>query len=306
MHGWLAISCLMGLVACAPKPAPSVRVIERPVVAPGPVMQTREVPRGVVVRVPLPPARPQIRPVDTAHNRPAVTQDESKPIRPAQRLKQPKKTAHGSSVPPGARRYAPLLAEKQATIWPKVPDPWTLGGLVEQESCVSLRSRRCWNPRAQLKTYREYGFGFGQITIAYNRNGSERFNKFKELKREYASLHAWRWDDRFNPGYQLAAVVEMVHGLWHRMPPAHDATSHWAFTLSSYNGGRGGLLQDRRYCANSRHCDPTRWFGNVETHSLKSRVPHPAYGGQSWYSINRGYVRNVLKIRRAKYRQFWD
>lgn len=209
-------------------------------------------------------------------------------------------------MPAGAVQYAPLLAAKQTAAWPDVPTPWTLAGLVEQESCVSLKSPRCWNPRAELKTSREYGFGFGQITVAYNADRSERFNKFTELQREYSSLRDWRWADRYDPGYQLTAVIEMTHGIWRRVPPAADADAQWAFTLASYNGGIGALLQDRRLCANSAGCDQTRWFGNVETHSLKSKAPQKAYGNQSWYSINRGYVRNVLTVRRAKYRRFWQ
>lgn len=213
--------------------------------------------------------------------------------------------AASTFIPDGARQYAPLLVDRQQAAWPDLREPWTLGGLVEQESCISLRHSRCWNPRAELKTHREYGFGFGQITVAYRADGSERFNKFDELVKAHKSLRDWRWEDRYDPGYQLTAIVEMTHGLWRRVPPAADVTSQWAFTLSSYNGGVGGLLQDRRLCANAPGCDPTRWFGNIETHSVKSRAPQAAYGGQSWFSINRGYVRNVLTIRRAKYRIFW-
>jgi hypothetical protein len=209
-------------------------------------------------------------------------------------------------VPPGARRYAPVLVEKQRAAWPGAPQPWTLAGLVEQESCISLKHSRCWNPRAELKTAREYGFGFGQITVATNADGSERFNKFDELVKAHHSLRTWRWADRYDPGYQLAAIVAMTHGLWRRVPPAADVTAQWAFTLSSYNGGLGGLLKDRRMCANAAGCDVTRWFGHIETHSVKSRSPQKGYGGRSWFSINRGHVRNVLTLRRGKYRQFWE
>lgn len=218
-------------------------------------------------------------------------------------------SSHASAaefVPEGARLYAPILAQKQAAGWPDAPSPWTLAGLVEQETCASLKSKRCWNPREELKTFREYGFGLGQITIAYNADRSERFNEYKNLRRKYASLSQWQWADRYDPGYQLIAIVEMTHALWRQAPPAADDDVHWAFTLVSYNGGLGGLLQDRRYCANSAGCNPQRWFGHIETHSLKSKAPQKAYGGQSWYSISRGYVRNVLTIRRAKYRQFWQ
>ena len=208
-------------------------------------------------------------------------------------------------IPTGARQYAPMLVDRQRVIWPGAFEPWTLGGLVEQESCISLQHSKCWNPRAELKTSREYGVGLGQITVAYNADGSQRFNKFEELKREYASLHAWRWENRYDPSYQLTAIVELTRALWGKMPPAIDATNRWAFTLSSYNGGAGALLQDRRLCANTAGCDTRRWFNNVETTSLKSRVPQPAYGGRSWFSINREYVRNVVIIRRPKYKAFW-
>lgn len=210
------------------------------------------------------------------------------------------------AVPQLAKLYAPVLVERQGTIWSDAPQPWTLGGLVEQETCPSLTHSKCWNPRAELRTYREYGFGLGQLTTAYNADGSERFNKFEELRKQYASLRDWQWADRFDPGHQLIAIVEMVHALWRRIPPAAADDDRWAFTLVSYNGGLGALLQDRRYCANAGGCDATRWFANVETHSLKSRAPQKAYGGQSWFSISRGYVRNVLTIRREKYRQFWE
>jgi len=209
-------------------------------------------------------------------------------------------------IPEGARTYAPVLVEKQETLWPEAEEPWTLGGLVEQESCVSLTNKRCWNPKAELKTSREYGFGFGQITVAYRADGVERFNKFTELKRAHASLRDWEWEERYDPGYQLTAVVEMVHVLFDRIRDAQEPTDHWAFTLSGYNGGLGAVLQDRRLCANTDGCDPGRWFGNVAETSLKSKVPQPAYAGRSWFEINRNHVKNILTLRRDKYAKFWE
>ena len=211
-------------------------------------------------------------------------------------------------IPDGAQRFAPVLVEVQGEVWPQAPAPYTLAGLVEQESCISLTHSRCWNPRSTLQTSREYGFGFGQITIAYRADGSVRFNKFEELKRAHPSLRGWEWADRFDPGKQLTAVVEMNLDLWRRIARAPGATvdDQWAFVLSSYNGGLGGLLKDRRLCDNTRGCDPSRWFGNVADHSTKSRRPQSGYGGRSWYEINRGYVRNVLTVRRDKYRVFWE
>jgi len=298
----IALILLLALGACQPKPAvPSVKEIGRfanpewrSVNRTAHFVNPR---RAAAARIPLPRARPRIAA--------APVMSVSAPAKVVEKIDTRKLARRVPFVPAGAARYAPLLVAQQRSAWPAAPEPWTLAGLVEQESCVSLRSRRCWNPRAELKTYREYGFGFGQITVDYNKDGSERFNKFKELKNQYASLRGWRWGARYDPGYQLTAVVEMTHGLWRRVPAAHDTDAHWAFALSSYNGGLGSLLRDRRLCANSAACDATRWFGNIETHSLKLRAPRPAYGGQSWFSINRGYVRNVLTVRRAKYAQFW-
>lgn len=208
-------------------------------------------------------------------------------------------------VPAGAKLYAPVLVAEQRAVWPRMPQPWTLAGLVEQESCISLTHSKCWNPRAELKTSREYGFGFGQITVAYRANGAVRFDKFAELKAQHASLKDWTWESRYDSAYQLRAVVEMALDLWRRIPPAATVEDHLAFMLSSYNGGVASLLQDRRLCSNTRGCDEGRWFGHVELNSLKSKVPQKGYGGQSWYSINRKHVRNVMTLRRDKYRVFW-
>lgn len=208
-------------------------------------------------------------------------------------------------LPAGAKTFAPVLVEEQRAVWPQMPEPWTLAGLVEQESCISLKHSKCWNPRAELRTSREYGFGFGQVTVAYRANGAVRFDKFKELKQAHESLRDWTWDNRYDPHYQLRAIVEMNLDLWRRIPPAATTQDHLSFMLSSYNGGVGGLLQDRRLCSNTPSCDSGRWFKNVERTSLKSKAPQPEYGGKSWYDINRNYVRNVMLLRREKYRVYW-
>lgn len=210
-------------------------------------------------------------------------------------------------LPSNAERYAPVLVETQRKVWAKAPEPWTIAGLIEQESCASLRHPKCWNPRAELKTSREYGFGLGQITVAYNKDGSERFNKFSELKAAHESLRDWKWENRYDPEKQITAIVADTRTIWRRLASDLGATNtdHWAFTLSAYNGGVGGLLKDRRLCANTKGCDSDRWFGNVELTSVKSRAPQKGYGMRSWFTINREHARNVLTIRREKYRQFW-
>ena len=75
-------------------------------------------------------------------------------------------------------------------------------------------------------------------------------------------------------------------------------------SFSAYNGGLGGVLQDRRLCAKVAGCDPDRWFGHVEHYSLKARTKSAGYG-KSFFDINRGYVRAVMDERRQRYTAFF-
>lgn len=214
-------------------------------------------------------------------------------------------TSASAEIPAGARTYLPVLAAEQKAHWSDAPQPWTLAGLVEQESCITLTHKKCWNPHAELRTHREYGFGFGQITVAYHHDGTVRFNKFEELRVEHEELREWQWDKRHDPAMQLRAIVLMTRSIFGRFDGAADELSRWAFSLSAYNGGVSGVLKDQRLCANTDGCDNSQWFGHVEVTSFKSRTPQAAYRGQSWYSINREYVRNVLFVRRCKYESEW-
>lgn len=207
-------------------------------------------------------------------------------------------------LPPGAVQYLPLLKAEQQKYWPDMPAPHTLAGQVEQETCISLRHRKCWNPRAELKTSREYGFGFGQITRAYNPDGSIRFDTFSELAGLHPDLRKWRWEERYDPVMQLRALVLKDRRLFGRFPAATDADA-LAFMLAPYNGGTGGLIQDVKLCEASPGCDATRWFGHVEHHSRKSRKKWQGYG-KSAFEINREYVANILGFRRDRYREAWQ
>lgn len=203
-------------------------------------------------------------------------------------------------IPKGAVQYLPELVSVQQDIWPSAPMPSFLAAQVEQESCISLTHSKCWNPRAELKTKRENGIGFGQFTRAYRADGSIRFDKISELAATHKSLRGWSWENRYDPHYQLTAIVEMDKAIYGRQKNAATERDRLSFTLSAYNGGEAGVLQDRRLCANTRGCDSTRWLGHVAKTSLKSKVPHPGYK-KSFYAINREYVTNVLDVRRPKY-----
>jgi hypothetical protein len=208
-------------------------------------------------------------------------------------------------IPSLATLYLPLLLAAQAAHWPAAPLPWHLAGLIEQETCIRLDHPKCWNPKAELKTAREYGYGLGQTTIAYRADGSVRFDKQAELRAAHRSLRGWTFERRFDASYQLTAVVEMTHGIWRRVPGAGSDIDRWAFTLSGYNGGEGHVRRDRLLCGNVAGCDPDRWFGHVEAHSVKSREAWQGYG-RSPYQINREHVRAVIKVRAPKYAAYWE
>ena len=202
--------------------------------------------------------------------------------------------AAASDLPPGATLYLPALQAEIGLHWPQVPVPATLAAQVEQETCVSLKSPRCWNPRTELKTSREYGFGLGQLTV------TPRFDNFKEARKLDASLRDWQWADRTDPARQLRTMVLMDRAAFNRLQMVADPQARLAMAYAAYNGGLGGVLADRRLCAQVPGCDPGRWFGHVDAHSLKQKTKAHGYG-QSFFDINRGYVRNIIFVRSARY-----
>jgi hypothetical protein len=202
--------------------------------------------------------------------------------------------AQAGELPPGAQRYLPTLQAEIRTHWPSVPIRPALAAQVEQETCASLRSAKCWNPRAELKTDREYGFGLGQLTV------TSRFDNFKEARRLDVSLRDWQMVDRYDPARQLRTLVLMDRAGFNRLQFVDDDLERLAMAFAAYNGGMGGVLSDRRVCASVPSCDPDKWFGHVEKTSLKSRAKWQGYG-KSAFEINREYVRNILVVRRPRY-----
>lgn len=179
--------------------------------------------------------------------------------------------------------------------WPALPQPAVLAAQIEQETCVRLTDRTCYSPAAQLKTAREYGFNYGQITV------TAAFNNFQTVRRLDAALASWQWADRLDGAKGLIALLAMDRQAYNACAPLMaQGADRMACMLAVYNGGLGGFRSDRRLCSNTRGCDPTRWFGNVADTSLKARKPAAGYG-QSFFQINRGYVSSVLGPRLPKY-----
>ena len=212
--------------------------------------------------------------------------------------------ASATDLPANAETYLPTLKAEIAASWPSMPMPSVLASQIEQETCVSLKSPKCWSPTAELKTSREYGFGFFQHTRAYRADGSVRFDAWADARQAYG-LKAWSWANRYDPAMQMRAGVLSNKSCFNRIGKLVPTDyNRLAMCDAAHNGGYGGLAQERRMCASADGCDPDVWFGNVELHSIKSRVKWKGYG-ESAYSINRGHVRNVMIVRRPKYAQWF-
>jgi len=195
-------------------------------------------------------------------------------------------------LPGNTNRDLPVLKTSAQYLWPEFAHVHLLAGQVEQESG--------WKSRAELRTSREYGFGYGQFTTVYNSDNSERFNKWRELRSQYSELAGWVWDKRFDPYIQLSAVVLLDRSLFRSLPGGVTGPDREDMTFAAYNGGLGGVLSERRLCAAKPRCNPNRWTGHVALHSNKSRTRHKGYG-KSFFEINREYPVLVRK-RGEKYK----
>ncbi len=206
--------------------------------------------------------------------------------------------AHAQSVPENFLKYGAILKSEQKKYWPADPEPSVLAGLIEQETCITLKSSSCWNPAARLKTSREEGAGLGQITRAYKENGALRFDSLAAIRSRYPfDLGELSWSNIYSrPDLQLRAVVILSRDL---ALPFRFSPAQLAFGDAAYNGGIADVQMERRACQIAEECDASQWFNHVELHCLKSR--QPIYAGRSACDINREHVRNVLLVRKQKY-----
>jgi len=206
-----------------------------------------------------------------------------------------------AQVPERALQHLPTLSVEINKNWPNTPMREYFGGLIEHESCITLRHSRCWSPTSRLKSSREEGAGLGQLTRAWHPDGRLRFDALTEMSNRHPALRELSWANIYNrPDLQLRAVVLKVRGDFAALSAVSDRMSRLHFADAAYNGGLGGVNKERRACGLRHGCDPQKWFGNVEHVCLKSR--QPLYGGRSACDINRHHVKDVIFVRAPKYR----
>ena len=177
--------------------------------------------------------------------------------------------------------------------------------LIEQESCVTLCSKKCWNPKARLKTKREEGAGLFQITRVFYPNGLVKWDMLRYLKLRYPKyLKDLTWKNIYNrPDLQILAGML----LWKSNMPLFihkvDKDSLIWFLDSCYNGGFKYLYREMTICKLTKGCNPRKWFGNVA--KIKSRrALHKLYGNRTAWDINRQHVK-LVRARMQKYKKLF-
>ena len=207
-------------------------------------------------------------------------------------------------VPKNAIKYLPILDDQVSKFFTDFPDYAYFGGLIEQESCIALTYHSCWNPKTQLLTSREQGAGLAQLTRAFRKDGSVRFDSLEAIREQHMKeLKDLSWSNILvRPDLQMRAMILMSKDNYKRLYMVPKPIDRIAFTDSAYNGGLSGLFRDRRLCGLMLDCDPNIWFGNVERTCSKSKAP--IYGHESPCDINRTHVSNILKIRMKKYAKY--
>lgn len=207
---------------------------------------------------------------------------------------------------PRAIQLMPVFVNETKRIAPYIEHFEYIPALVEQESCISLKHSKCFSSTSELKNSREQGVGLGQISRAWNPNGSLRFDTLASLRKQnMTELKELSWDNvKQRPDLQTRAIVLLIASSYPRYRDIADSYERLKFLDSAYNGGDRDVSRARAACKLTKGCNPNVWFGDVENHNPKSRVPHKAYGGQSMRDINNKHVYNVFNIRISKYKTY--
>lgn len=208
-------------------------------------------------------------------------------------------------IPKNAPQFLPIVKEEANRLMPDLDTVWYFGGLIEHESCISLKHSKCWQPTSQLKTSREIGAGLGQLTKAFNPDGSIRFDSLSDLRRaNMAELKELSWSNiTQRPDLQIRGIILMTRSNYKQLYVIKDEYQRLAMTDVSYNAGLGRIKKNRLQCGLTKGCDPQQWFGHVEKQCTASKKP--IYAGRSACDIMNHHAHDVLQVRMPKYIPFF-
>lgn len=206
-------------------------------------------------------------------------------------------------IPPQATELYSLVIQETDKYMPSFTTPFYFSALMEHESCIHLKHSKCLRPTSTLSTAREYGVGLGQITKAYRKDGTIRFDTLTSLRRQFPKdLGELSWDNvKDRPDLQIRAIVLLYREGCRTLHTVKDDYERMAMCDSVYNGGLRDLQSARRICGLTKDCDPQFWFNHTERYCQKSKKI--LYGDRSACDINTYHVEDVLKNRLPKYRK---
>lgn len=195
--------------------------------------------------------------------------------------------AQPPKLPGKAALLLPQLKEQIDMVWPDLPIRPFPAGIISQESN--------WNPMAKLKTSREFGCGLGQHTIAYNANGTVRFDAIAEMRAIDPSLRGWKVTNCYDIPYQLRATVLKLRINDRDCEATMDnPTESMKCSAAKYNGGAGSVAKRIRQCRATPGCDAGVWEDNLSRMCPQSNVKAAGYG-ESFCEINSRYPGRVFK-----------
>lgn len=213
--------------------------------------------------------------------------------------------AHAQSnyIPPQAFKYKDLIRTELNEYFKHIPDYNYVPSLIEHESCIHIKHKRCWQPTSSLKTSREEGAGLSMITRTYREDGSIRFDKLAELRDQYKKeLKDAKWETIYQrPDVQIRMMTLMLRDDYKKLYNVENENYRLQMVNAAYNGGINGLLKERRACGLSKTCDAGVWFDNVERFCLKSKKF--LYGTRSACDINRHHTSIIFKSILPKYQK---
>lgn len=131
-----------------------------------------------------------------------------------------------------------------------------------------------------------------------------RFDALAEVRDKHPELRELNWGNVYTrPDLQIRALVLKMRDNYQIYEKYADTYNALAFADAAYNGGIGGVNNERRACHISTNCDAKIWFNNVEKFCLKSKAA--LYGQRSACDINRHHVQDVLIVRAPKYIKYF-
>ena len=208
-------------------------------------------------------------------------------------------------IPPQAFEYKEIIKSEIVKYFPDLYEYNYIPSLAEQESCIHLKHKKCFNSSSQLLSKREQGLGLFQTTRAFREDGSLRFDTLQAMKNNYKlELKEASWSTyKDRPDLQIRSAILMLRDDYKKLYNVSNSEYRTQMTDAAYNGGLGGVLKERRACGMALNCNPSIWFNNVEKYCLKSKKA--LYGTRSACDINREHVSILWNIRLPKYKKYY-